>query len=120
MSDPTPFTLSDGITHRPTAGTWARHTILLLVTFLTMTMAGVLFPFGRIATLPDADPQSFSDAVQMIGSVPVKYFGLIAFALNQLITDPTYLKEGLSFSLSLMFILLSHEMGHYIACRLYR
>jgi len=85
-----------------------------------MTLAGVLFPFGRISTLPETDPQSFSDAMKMIGEVPFKYFSLIAFAVNQLITDPAYLREGLSFSLSLIFILISHEMGHYVACRLYR
>jgi len=85
-----------------------------------MTLAGVLFPFGRISTLPETDPQSFSDAMKMIGEVPFKYSSLIAFAVNQLITDPAYLREGLSFSLSLIFILISHEMGHYVACRLYR
>jgi membrane-associated protease RseP (regulator of RpoE activity) len=85
-----------------------------------MTLAGVLFPFGRISTLPETDPQSFSDAMKMIGEVPFKYFSLIAFAVNQLVTDPAYLREGLSFSLSLIFILISHEMGHYVACRLYR
>ncbi|MEK7856481.1 MAG: site-2 protease family protein, partial [Acidobacteriota bacterium] len=31
-----------------------------------------------------------------------------------------YLRYGLSFSLSLLFILISHEMGHYIACRIYK
>src|SRR5262249_24876782 len=27
---------------------------------------------------------------------------------------------GLEFSISLLFILICHEMGHYIACRIYR
>src|SRR5205085_6272823 len=33
---------------------------------------------------------------------------------------PEYLARGLKFSLSLLFILFCHEMGHYIACRIYR
>ncbi len=34
--------------------------------------------------------------------------------------DPAALRAGLSFSLPLLFILLCHEMGHYVACRHYR
>ncbi len=34
--------------------------------------------------------------------------------------DPSRLAGGLSYSLSLIAILGAHEMGHYIACRLYR
>ena len=33
--------------------------------------------------------------------------------------DPAALRSGLSFSLPLLFILLCHEMGHYLACRRY-
>jgi membrane-associated protease RseP (regulator of RpoE activity) len=35
-------------------------------------------------------------------------------------TEPTLLLRGLGFSLALMSILLSHEMGHYLTCRYYR
>ena len=123
MSDPTPFTLSDDLPNsslRPTARTWIKHTGLLLVTFATMTIAGVLFPFGGIYLLPDADPQSFSEAVKFIGELPAKYISLVSYAISQLLTNPALLRDGLSFSLSLIFILISHEMGHYIACRIYR
>src|ERR1044072_4129997 len=34
--------------------------------------------------------------------------------------NPAALQEGLSYSLPLLFILLCHETGHYVACRLYR
>ncbi len=34
--------------------------------------------------------------------------------------DPAALLTGLPFSLTLMTILLAHEMGHYLACRYYR
>lgn len=35
-------------------------------------------------------------------------------------TDPALLRLGLSYSIPALFILLCHEMGHYIACRRYR
>jgi membrane-associated protease RseP (regulator of RpoE activity) len=85
-----------------------------------MTIAGVLFPFGSIYTLPEADPQTFSEAVRFIGEIPINYVSLVVFAISQLFTDAALLRDGLSFSLSLLFILISHEMGHYIACRIYR
>jgi membrane-associated protease RseP (regulator of RpoE activity) len=34
--------------------------------------------------------------------------------------DPGFLLAGLPFSLTLLTILLAHEMGHYLACRYYR
>ncbi|HEX4495089.1 MAG TPA: site-2 protease family protein [Thermoanaerobaculia bacterium] len=33
--------------------------------------------------------------------------------------DPALLKLGLAFSLPALFILFCHEMGHYVACRIY-
>src|SRR5256885_15654240 len=45
---------------------------------------------------------------------------MIFQAVADLFTKPGYLIDGLSFSLSLLFILICHEMGHYVACRLYR
>lgn len=105
---------------RPSAVTWLRHGALLLVTFCTATIAGVLYPFGLIATMPEADPQSGTEALQFIATMPMRYSLLLGEAINKLFTDPEYLKYGLSFSVSLLFILICHEMGHYIACRIYR
>jgi membrane-associated protease RseP (regulator of RpoE activity) len=104
---------------RPTARTWAFHAFLMLVTLATATIAGVLFPFGRINSLPDADPQSWAELVTFVNTLPERYVALIATAIHHLATDTSFLIDGLSFSISLLFILISHEMGHYIACRIY-
>ncbi len=104
---------------RPTARTWILHSLLLLVTLATATIAGVLFPFGSIDPLPVADPQSWPELLNFVSTLPFRYVALITTAVHALATDPQYLINGLSFSLSLIFILISHEMGHYVACRIY-
>ena len=105
---------------QPSVGTWTRHFILLFVTLLTSTIAGVLYPFGSIPVLPDADPQTFTEILALILSLPARYVALIGTAVSAIVSDPLYLQQGLSFSLPLVFILISHEAGHYVACRLYR
>jgi len=106
---------------RPTLRTWLKHIVLLLLTLFTATVAGVLYPFGLIDTLPtDAEPQTWTEIFYFILSLPARYFYLISETIYTLFTNLEYLKYGLSFSLSLIFILICHEMGHYIACRIYR
>ena len=95
------------------------HALLLLVTLATATIAGVLFPFGRIDSMPVADPQTWPELLDFVATMPTRYAALIADAVYKLGTDTSFLIDGLSFSLSLLFILVSHEMGHYIACRIY-
>lgn len=104
---------------KPTARTWMLHGLLMLVTLATATIAGVLFPFGRIDSMPAADPQSWPELFEFIATIPDRYLALISNALYTLATDTSYLIDGLSFSVSLLFILISHEMGHYVACRIY-
>lgn len=114
-----PFTLSDRLPW-PTFRTWLTHSAFLLATLVTSTIAGVLFPFGIIDPLPKTEPQTIAEFVPWIAALPAKYVALIGSTITTLVTDTTYLTYGLSFSLSLLFILISHEMGHYIACRIYR
>ncbi len=104
---------------RPTPRTWLKHAAFLLLTLCTATIAGVLYPFGTIDTFPSADPQSWPEILQFILSIPTRYIGFVAGVVFELSTDAALLQYGLSFSLSLLFILISHEMGHYIACRIY-
>ncbi len=105
---------------RPNLKTWLKHILFLLLTLCTSTVAGVLYPFGKIDTLPTDDPQTASEIYLFISSLPFRYLHLISETVQTLLTDASYLKYGLSFSCSLLFILICHEMGHYVACRLYR
>jgi len=104
----------------PTWRAYLRHGLFLLLTFCTATFAGMLFPFGKVDTLPEADPQSWGELASFIFSLPIKYFVLIGSVFEKIAADPSLLFYGLCFSVSLLFILLSHELGHYIACRIYR
>src|SRR5688500_6753579 len=103
---------------RPTPRTWVKHTVLLLVTLATATIAGVLQPFGRLPLLMP-DPRSWGEVLDLVVILPWYYAATIVNAINGLLSDPQILSDGLSFSLSLLFILISHEMGHYVACRIY-
>jgi membrane-associated protease RseP (regulator of RpoE activity) len=105
---------------KPTARTWIKHIILLGVTVCTTTLAGTLFPFGRYDTMPDADPQSGAEFLRLLVSLPLNYALLVVDAVHNLFATSENLAYGLSFSLSLLFILICHEMGHYVACRMYR
>ncbi|MGH7782291.1 MAG: site-2 protease family protein [Candidatus Binatia bacterium] len=105
---------------RPTWRAWLLHIGLLLLTLCTATIAGVIYPFGTQGIFPDDDPQSFQEVLSFIASLPMRYVDFIFGLLQKLSTDHVLLMDGLSFSVSLLFILTSHEMGHYIACRLYK
>lgn len=105
---------------RPTARTWAKHIGLLLITFCTVTVAGLLPPFGIINDIfKELDPQTWTETFYALLSLPGAYFHEIARAIGLIFTSSEHRNYGLSFSLSLLFILTSHEMGHYIACRIY-
>jgi len=105
---------------KPTWRAYLLHIGLLLVTLFTATIAGVLYPFGKIDIFPKDDPQNLQEVLQFMASLPMRYVGLLGDVLSTLAANHALLAEGLSFSVSLLFILFCHEMGHYVACRLYR
>jgi len=74
---------------------WWLHGLLLGMTFLTTTYAGVVFAAG------------FRPAL------------LFRLERAPSLLDPRLFREGLVFSLPLLAILLSHELGHYLVCRHY-
>jgi len=100
---------------RPTAGTWARHLLLLGLTLCTATLAGLIYPFGAYNWIDRVDPQNFGDVI----TLPLVYLGLIGEAIRNAAATPGGLVYGFEFSISLLFILICHEMGHYVMCRRY-
>ncbi|HEU0124011.1 MAG TPA: site-2 protease family protein [Bryobacteraceae bacterium] len=81
---------------------WWLHGLLLLVTALTTTMAGA----GLAANFTANQPAFIFDRD-------------IPFLLG-LWSEPRLLLAGLPFSLTLLSILLAHELGHYWACWFHR
>jgi membrane-associated protease RseP (regulator of RpoE activity) len=79
---------------------WILHWLLLGLSLLTATMAGVVL----MQSFERNRPLSLE---QYINLVPTLY------------AHPFLLTEGLAFSITLMTILLAHELGHYFMCRYY-
>ena len=102
---------------RPGAREWARHAGLFLLTGLTMTWAGMSFALAPVGVDPGvADP---STPLDFLAYVP-KYLVLAAAAEGAYaLAHPQFIIEGLKFAAALLSILLAHESGHYVACRLY-
>ena len=78
------------------------HGLLLLLSLLTTTVVGSRFALNFQMNRPAFDLEG----------------DLWAFA--EVFRNPALLLDGLPFSLTLMTILLAHEMGHYMACVYYR
>ena len=77
------------------------HALLLIATFFTTLIVGARLQWNFMHGLPP---------FEMIGG----YFPLLWVVRHH------YLLLGLPFSLTLMLILLAHEMGHYLYCVKYR
>src|SRR6478672_9182287 len=95
---------------RPTAAAWVRHLLLLALTFCTATIAGTLYPFGLAPmsdTLPERDPETAAELITFLATLPVRYGHLIGEAIHSLLTNAEYFRYGISFSGSLLFILIS-------------
>src|SRR5882672_3063276 len=102
---------------RPTTREWIRHSILLLTTIVSTTIAGVMFAPGVAGLdVPMPDPVKLTDYLLY---VPQYYLLSVWQLLEFAIKNPQVILQGLTFSGSLLGILMAHEMGHYIACRRY-
>ncbi len=77
------------------------HLLLLILTLLTTTVVGAQLAYNFERSRP-----SFTAAD--------------VDALFGLLRRPGDLLSGLPYSLTLLGILLAHELGHYLACRFYR
>jgi membrane-associated protease RseP (regulator of RpoE activity) len=79
------------------------HIVLLAATFLTTTLVGAHMQSNFANHLP-------------VFAMDDDLFSFVGSAIQQ----SSLLLRGLPFSLTLMFILLAHEMGHYLYARHYR
>lgn len=78
------------------------HGLLLALTIASTTILGARFSFNYAHNLPAFDLEN---------ELP---------ALVKILTTPRLLLDGLPYSLTLMTILMAHEMGHFLACVYYR
>jgi Zn-dependent protease len=112
MSDPIPLPSSTSEYYRPVEVFVVRppkhrywiHILLLLATIFTTLVVGARMEFNFLHNLPPfySSDDSFSSIFPLTWALQ---------ASNILL--------GIPFSLTLMLILLAHEMGHYLCCRYY-
>ena len=102
---------------RPSAREWARHALFFALTALTVAWAGMslAIPFG------DLEPALPAPAAPLdyLLYVPQYYVLMLAAAGSFALAHPHYILDGVKFAAALLSILLAHESGHYVACRLY-
>ena len=79
---------------------WALHWLLLVLTLCTTTLVGVVLT----QTFQEDRPLELEQYLHVFTTLHYR---------------PQLLIDGLAFSLTLMIILLAHELGHYFACRYY-
>ena len=102
---------------RPTAREWLKHCAFFLLTALTVTWAGVSFALSPVG--PEPNVAAPATPLDYLTFVP-KYFVLaLAAEAAYAFAQPQFIAEGLKFAAALLSILLAHESGHYVACRLY-
>ncbi|HLM57551.1 MAG TPA: site-2 protease family protein [Pyrinomonadaceae bacterium] len=101
---------------RPTAREWTRHAGLFLLTVLTATWAGLTL---MAPDIPEPSVPEPSGAFGYLLFVPRYYVGWVASVAYYAYANPSFVADGAKFAASLLSILLAHEAGHYVACRLY-
>ena len=94
---------------------WRLHGGLFILTVLTTTLA-FMMPAAEITPWepPLANPLDY------LLYIPLVYFYSLWAVINYAMIHPQLIAEGATFSASLLAILFSHEMGHYLACRYYK
>lgn len=90
---------------QPTRARYWLHLLLLILTLLTTTIVGAQLQSNFDHNLPVLRPGD-------------TYLPL--FPIEWLRQNPHAILHGIPFSLTLMLILLAHEMGHYLCARRYR
>ena len=94
---------------------WRLHGGLFVLTIVTTTLAGVALSASDFSP---AEPP-LSSFLDYLLYLPLSFLYYCAGLLKYALTHGPALADGITFSLSLLAILFSHEMGHYLACRYY-
>lgn len=94
---------------------WLLHGGLFVLTVVTTTLAGVALAASDFN--PTEPP--LAGLLDYLLYIPLSLFYYCADLFRYALTHPVALADGVAFSLSLLAILFSHEMGHYLACRYY-
>ncbi len=100
----------------PTAREWRKHALLLALTVVTTTFAGLMLMAESVPDPVMPSPQGLLDYVLY---VPEFYLKAIGLYLAHAFANPWLLAQGGMFSAALLSILAAHEAGHYVACRRY-
>jgi len=116
-SMPPGFDLVERKPARLTLREWRLHGGLFLLTIITTTLAGITFVGAP--DLPVAEPP-LGNPLDYLLYLPLSYYYWIVELFRYSLLNPRILAEGLAFSGSLLAILFTHEMGHYLACRYYK
>jgi membrane-associated protease RseP (regulator of RpoE activity) len=95
---------------------WRLHAGLLVLTIVTTTFAGIMLAAPE---LPTPEP-SLTTPFDYLLYVPLAYLYSVVALVKHVMVHPRLIAEGATFSASLLAILFSHEMGHYLACRYYK
>ncbi len=110
-----PFDLINRQYSRPSAKEWRLHGALFALTVLTTVVAGIMLASPDLKTV---DPPLIKP-IDYLFYIPTAYFREVVELFNYAAINHEVIWSGGIFSASLLAILFSHEMGHYLACRYY-
>lgn len=95
---------------------WRLHIGLFLLTVITTTLAFMLLASSDLS----AYEPPLSSLLDYVLYLPRGYYETLGEVIRLGIAHPHLIAQGVTFSASLLAILFSHEMGHYLACRYYK
>jgi membrane-associated protease RseP (regulator of RpoE activity) len=98
----------------PSAREWRLHGGLFILTILSTIFAGM----ALVTNVASAEP-ALRTPFDYILYLPLSYLYSVGALIKFAIDNPQVIVNGATFSASLLAILFSHEMGHYLACRYY-
>jgi membrane-associated protease RseP (regulator of RpoE activity) len=99
----------------PTPREWVLHSLLFLITIITTIIAGMVIAEPRL-DVPISTPSSLLDYLLF---VPRYYSQTVVSLLTFAFLNPHVIRDGVVFSATLLAILTTHELGHYLACQRY-